>query len=224
MGYPVEMIGKDTDLYAYVGVNAIEEAYAEVFNNFLIKADFDAKTMPLNIRTDDIGFFINGFKDAKIKEGYFAKEYWSTLYELLETKDDEVKACGICDTIKVVDKQNLGQLYYGKAAASFVEKGLTVAIHGNQATAKSFLYHVVKNAPKLVILADMVVENCLEMTKLVPENIPSDIQRVEVNNLEADVIYDSQTQTIKIGNITLEYKDILEKIAEIKTKEWTNNG
>jgi hypothetical protein len=70
----------------------------------------------------------------------------------------------------------------------------------------------------------MVVENCLEMTSFIPQNIPSDIQRVEVSQLEADVIYDSQTQTIKIGDKILEYKDILEKIAEIKTKEWTNNG
>jgi shikimate 5-dehydrogenase len=224
MGYPVEMIGKETDLYAYVGANAIEETYAEVFNAYLIKANFDAKTMPLNIRTDDIGFFINGFKDSKIKEAYFAKEYWQTLYELLETTDEEVKACGMCDTIKVLEKQNIGELYYGKATASFVKEGLRVAIHGNSPMAKSFLYHVVKNSPKLVILADMVVENCLEMTSFIPQNIPSDIQRVEVSQLEADVIYDSQTQTIKIGDKILEYKDILEKIAEIKTKEWTNNG
>jgi shikimate 5-dehydrogenase len=224
MGYPVEIIGKDTALYAIVGVNAIEEANADVFNNYLIEKDFDAKVMPLNIRQDDIGFFINGFKDSKIKEGYFAHEYWQTLYELLEDVSDEVKVCGMCDTIKVIDKQNIGEVYYGKACASFIEEDMTIAIYGNSQTAKSFLYNATKRSPKLIILADMVVENCLEISQLIPDSIPSDIQRVEVDHIEADVIYDSENQTLKIGKNVLNYQDILEKIAQIKTKEWTKNG
>lgn len=224
MGYPVEMIGKDTILYAHVGANAIEEDYAEIFNEYLKTADFDAKVMPLNIRTDDIGFFIYGFKDSKIKEAYFSREYWQRLYELLEITNDEVKACNMCDTIKVRDKQNIGEVYYGKACASFIEEGLTVAVYGNIPTAKSFLYNIVKKSPKLVILADMIVENCLTMSELIPENIPSDIQRAEVDALEADVLYDSTNDTIKIGNTVLHYQDILERMAQIKTKEWIENG
>ncbi len=224
MGYPVEMIGKDTTLYAMVGINAIEEANAEVFNRYLIEKDFDAKVMPLNIRQDDIGFFINGFKDSKIKEAYFAKEYWQTLYELLENINEEVKICSMCDTIKVVNKQNIGEVYYGKACASIIEEDMTIAIYGNSPTAKSFLYNIVQKSPKLVILADMIVENCLEMSSLIPDTIKSDIQRVEADALVADVIYDSTNQTINIGNNVLNYNDILEKIAQIKTKEWTENG
>ncbi len=224
MGYPVEMIGKDTTLYAMVGINAIEEANAEVFNRYLIEKDFDAKVMPLNIRQDDIGFFINGFKDSKIKEAYFAKEYWQTLYELLEDMSEEAKVCGMCDTIKVVEKKNIGEVYYGKACASLIEENMTISIYGNLPTAKSFLYNIIQKSPKLVVLADMMVENCLEMSSLIPDAIKSDIQRVEAAALDADVIYDSTNQTIKIGDNVLNYQDILEKIAQIKTKEWTENG
>ncbi len=224
MGYPVEIIGKDTDLYAYVGINAIEDTHAETFNKYLMEKDFDAKMMPLNIRQDDIGFFIHGFKDSKIKEGYFSKEYWHTLYELLEDMSDEVKICGMSDTIKVIEKRNIGDLYYGKACAACIEDNKVIAIYGNSPTAKSFLYNLEQKSPKLVILADMIVENCLEMNKIVSDNIATDIQRVEVDKLEADIIYDSIKETIKIGNKTLNYEDILEKIAQIKTKEWTENG
>jgi len=223
MGYPVEMIGKDTALYSLIGVNAIEEANAELFNKHLIEKDFDAKMMPLNIRQDDIGFFINGFKDSKIKEAYFSKEYWQTLYELLEEVNDEVKVCGMCDTIKVIDKQNIGEVYYGKACASLIEENMRVAIYGNSPTAKSFLYNVVKKSPKLIILADMIVENCLEMSTIIPDAISSDIQRAEANSVDADIVYDSTTQTLKIGDNVLNYQDILEKIAQIKTKEWIEN-
>jgi shikimate 5-dehydrogenase len=224
MGYPVEMIGKDTALYSLIGVNAIEDANAEVFNKYLIEKDFDAKMMPLNIRQDDIGFFINGFKDSKIKEAYFSSEYWQILYELLEYINDEVKVCGMCDTIKVIDKQNIGEVYYGKACASLIEENMTVVVYGNSPTAKSVLYNIVKKSPKLVILADMIVENCLEMSTIIPDATPSDIQRTEVDKLDADVIYDGINQTIKIGDNVLNYQDILEKIAQIKTKEWTENG
>lgn len=224
MGYPVEIIGKDTALYSMIGVNAIEDAYSEIFNKYLIEKDFNAKVMPLNIREDDIGFFIHGFKDSQIKEAYFSKEYWETLHNLLEDMSDEVKVCGICDTIKVLDKKNIGELYYGKACVSLIGKNMTIAVYGNSSTAKSFLYHITEKSPKLVILADMIVENCLEMSTIIHDDVPSDIQRVEVNKIEADVIYNSINQTLKIGDNIINYQDILEEIAQIKTKEWIENG
>jgi shikimate 5-dehydrogenase len=224
MGYPLEMINKDTILHAYVGVNAIEEEKSNIFNNYLMKANFNAKVMPLNIREDDIGFFINGFKDSKIKSGYFAKEYWQTLHNLLETQSDESKICGICDTIEVKDGQNLGSVIYGESCVSMIGENKTIAIYGNSATSKSILYHLVEKSPKEIILADLVVENCLEMDALVPRKIKSDIQRTTVDELKADVIIDSTNETIKIDDITFNYEDILGKIAEIKTKEWIENG
>jgi len=224
MGYPIEMIGKDTTLYAYVGTSAIEQEHAEVFNSYLKTADFDAKVMPLNIREDDIGFFIHGFKDSKIKAAYFSKEYWTTLFNLLDNVDQEVKICGICDYIEVENRQNYGKLIYGKATASLVDENLTVVVYGNSPTAKSFLYNVVNRAPKLIILADMIVENTLQMQKLIPNNIKSDIQRVEPQNIEADVVYDSTNETLVIGDEVLNYQDILKKIAQIKTEEWIKNG
>jgi shikimate 5-dehydrogenase len=224
MGYPIEMIGKDTTLYAYIGTNAIEQEHAEIFNNYLKAADYNAKVMPLNIREDDIGFFIHGFKDSKIKAGYFSKEYWQTLFTLLENVNEEVKICGICDYISVKDKQNKGELLYGKAASSLVGENLTVAIYGNTPTAKSFLYNVANRSTNLIILADMIVENTLDMQKFIPDDIKSDIQRIEAKDIKADVIYDSTNERLIVGNNVYTYNDILEKIAEIKTKEWIKNG
>ncbi len=224
MGYPIGMINKDTLLHSYIGVNAIENDQSEKFNNYLKQANFNAKVMPLNIREDDVGFFIHGFKDSQVKSAYFSKEYWTKLHHLLEEKTEEAQICGMCDTMEVVNKQNIGSISYGKACASMIEENKTIVIHGNSPTSKSILYHIVKKSPKMIILADMVVENCLELMRLIPDNIQSDIQRVSIDELKADMIVDSTTNTVKIDNKILELNDIIEKIAEIKTKEWIKNG
>ena len=101
MGYPIEMIDKETSLYSLIGENAIESKKDTLFNDCFKASDVNAKMMPLNIRMDDIGFFIFGFKDSQIKAGYFQKEYWSRLHELLEDMSEEAKLCGIVDTIDV---------------------------------------------------------------------------------------------------------------------------
>jgi shikimate 5-dehydrogenase len=224
MGYPVEKIDKDTVLHGYVGVNAMEDEKFVLFNNYLKELDYNIMMMPLNIREDDIGFFLNGFKDSKIKSAYFAKEYWQKLYELLEFCNDEVKICGMCDTVDVKEGKNMGSIMYGKACAALIGENKTIAIYGNSAISKTILFNIAQTSQKEIILADMVVENTLEMDNLIPKSIPSDIQRVEVDKLIADVVVDSTNDTLKIDDKVYEYEDILDKIAEIKTKEWGNNG
>lgn len=224
MGYPIGMINKDTLLHSYIGVNAIEEDQSEKFNGYFKEANFNAKVMPLNIREDDIGFFIHGFKDSQVKSAYFSKEYWSKLHHLLEEKTKESQICGMCDTMEVVNKQNIGSISYGKACVSMIQEDQTIAIYGNSPTSKSILYNIVRKSPKMIILADMVVENCLEMMKLIPDNIQNDIQRVTVDELKADMIVDSTTSTVKINHKILKLDDIIEKIAQIKTKKWIENG
>lgn len=229
MGYPVEMIDKQTALYAYIGTSAIESAYAEIFNTILKEADFNAKMMPLNIREDDIGFFIYGFKDSQIKEGYFSREYWVTLHTLLDNMSEEAQLCGICDVISVENKQNIGKLYYGKALCELLHSKMdltnaTVAVYGNSAISKSALYNLKFFTPKEIILADMVVENCLQMQSILPNDQAFDIERKLPNELSADIIIDGENELFLVGDETFRYDDVLQTIAKIKTKEWMNHG
>nr|MCH9812768.1 hypothetical protein [Campylobacterota bacterium] len=224
---PIEMIDKETALYALVGVNAIEEENSNLFNQYLQNANFNAKMMPLNIREDDIGFFIYGFKDSQIKEGYFNTEYWQTLYHLLDDMSDEANLCGLCDTIKVIEKQNFGDLYYGRATVAILNeitniKSCKVTIYGNHELTKSILYNLIKMKPKQIVLAEMIIENTLELHAMIPQDIESDIERIEIKDITTDILINSENQEIYIGTKMINNQDILEKIAEIKTKEWMN--
>jgi shikimate 5-dehydrogenase len=241
MGYPIEMIDKETKLFALVGENAIESKRENLFNDYFKKEDINAKMMPLNIRMDDIGFFIYGFKDSQIKAGYFQEEYWQKLYELLDEMSQEAKVCGIVDTIEVVDKQNIASLSQGKAATSLLQpNNKRIAICGNTPTIKSILIHLSQEKPKEIVLYDTVIENCLELISLIPKEIKYDVQRIQENIelKEYDIVIDGLVddsityhdsiptllQLTYHDNGYLNYIDIEKEIAKIKTKEWINNG
>jgi len=242
MGYPIEMINKDTSLYALIGQNAIESKQEAIFNDFFKLLDVNAKMMPLNIRADDIGFFIHGLRESQIKAAYFQKEYWTTLFELLEDMSEEAKICGICDMITVKNKTNKAGLIQGEAAVALLNaKDKVIAIYGNTPSVKSILYHLVKQNPKEIILYDDVVENCIELMKLIPNNIKVDIERVHDKNIfikNADIFIDAlvnknfqfNTTVQTILELTyqksehLNFNDIEIEIANILTKEWTQHG
>jgi shikimate 5-dehydrogenase len=241
MGYPIEMIDKETTLFSLIGENAIESKKDKLFNDFFKADDVNAKMMPLNIRMDDIGFFIYGFKDSQIKGGYFQQEYWSRLYDLLDEMSEEAKLCGIIDTIDVRDKTNIAYLSQGKAAVSLLKpKDKKVAICGNSASIKSILYHLVKASPGEIIFYDEVVENCMELMAMVPKEIKVDVERIKepIMIKEADIMIDTclndtVTYHDNIPTILqlhynkskyLTFNDIEKEIAKIKTKEWMNNG
>ncbi len=250
MGYPIEMIGKETVLFSLIGENAIESKKEELFNNYFKASDVDAKMMPLNIRMDDIGFFIYGFKDSQIKAGYFQQEYWTRLYDILDDMSEEAEICGIIDTIDVKNGQNIPYLSQGRAAISLLKpKGKKVGIYGNTLSIKSILYHLVQAQPKEIILYDEIVENCAKLMSLIPEGISVDIQRIQEDTIMiegCDIFINSQkentftyhdsvntvlelTYTPRAGLRTqdsqyLNFNDIEKEIAKIKTNEWMKNG
>lgn len=242
MGYPIEMIDKETILFSLIGENAIESEKDKVFNDILKEHDINAKMMPLNIRMDDIGFFIYGLKDSQIKAAYFQEEYWRRLHELLEDMSEEAQLCGIVDTIDIVNKKNVAYLSQGRAAVSLLKPtDKRVALYGNTPNIKSILYHLVQAKPKEIILYDEIVENCAELMQLIPSHIPVDIIRVQNDSIMINAcdicinafIDDKCTYHDSIETILeldyhdsdyLTYHDIEKEIANIKTKEWTNNG
>jgi len=238
MGYPIEMIDKETALYSLIGESAIESKKDALFNDYFKASDVNAKMMPLNIRMDDIGFFIFGFKDSQIKAGYFQQEYWARLYDILDDMNEEAKVCGIVDTIDVIAGKNIAYLSQGRAAESLLNtKGKKVGIYGNTASVKSILHHL---KAKEIVLYDEIVENCAELMQYIPDGISVDIERVQdgaimiedcdifIDSLQdKDFTYHDSVQVLELtyhDNKHLNFNDIEKEIAKIKTKEWTENG
>ncbi len=240
MGYPIEMIDKETLLFALVGENAIESKRDSLFNDCFKADDTNAKMMPLNIRMDDIGFFIYGFKDSKIKAGYFQEEYWEKLYELLDQMSPEAKLCGIVDTIDVKKGQNIAYLSQGKAAISLLKpKDHIVGIYGQTPSIKSILFHLVQEAPKEIILYAQTVEDTLVLMEMIPSSIKVDVIRITEPimiekctimidaQLDQKLHYHDSIKVLELGYHDSPYLTLLDvekEIAKIKTKEWIENG
>lgn len=239
MGYPIEKIGTDTKLFSMIGSGAIELKHDTLFNQVFQEKDLDCKMMPLNIRQDDLGFFLHGLKDSKIAGVFFESEYWEIVYDLLQEGDEEVRFSGICDTIDIVDNQYRVHLTQGKALLNILKEKIgtvenkCVAIAGSSPTAKSFLYRLIKEKPKKIILADETVENLLDMSSMIDENIVSDIVRLQQNSFDeaSDILINftgtaiDAAQSDDVFNVSLNgeiYKEILSNIAKIKVNEWSN--
>ena len=196
MGYLKEKtMDKDTILYSLIGASALENGHGAKFNDCFSEMDINHKVIPLNIREDDIGFFLNGFKDSQIKAAYFEKEYWNVLPELLDDVSDEVKTCGIADVVTIIDGKNVAELVYGKAVTSIIKnkfdlKTVSISLCKHIPTTLSIIYHLEK----------------LECPNL------------SLTKCDATILLDDE---ITIDGVKLEYDEILEEIAKIKTKQWS---
>ncbi len=233
LGYPVDQIGINTKLYSLIGTNAIEHKHDKLFNDKFQTLDADCKMMPLNIREDDLGFFLHGLKNSKINGAFFEKEYWTTVYNLLQKGDEEVVFCGICDTIDIVDNQYNVHLTQGKAILKYILSltqvdDKSICIVGATPCAKSFLFNLIKRTPKKIVLADEIIENFISSISIIPKSIEKDIERINNNVLDvnADIIINFTEHTIKTDNSIINIQDnwlkILDNIAIIKSKEWSN--
>ncbi len=235
MGYPVDMIGKDTKLFSTIGINAIENKLDRYFNRYFKEMDVDCKMMPLNIREDDIGFFLNGLKDSKIKGVFFEQEYWSVVFNLLKPDDKECQFAGICDTIEIEDNSYKPSLTHGKALIELITQNHSlqnakIAIIGNTPSAKSFLFHLVSHNPSHITFASEYIEEMIELMDFT-EKIAHDIVRITKNELkdEIDVCINFSDSSVKNKasynfHMKNNFLSLMESIAQIKTKDWSNNG
>ena len=229
MGYPVEMIGAKTALFSLIGTDAIEHKYDQRFNAYFKEMDVDCKMMPLNIREDDIGFFLNGLKDSQIKAVYFEKEYWEKIYTLLPTSNEEINFCKICDTIDIKEGAYDMRLSIGEAIVSSLENitESTIMIVGSSPEAKSALFHLIQQNPQKIILAHAVIEELLEMMAQIPEHISHDIIRIE-KSLPKDIsditLNFSETPYPCTLDINRDFDKIVTEIAKINTKKWSLHG
>ena len=229
MGYPVEMIGPNTALFSLIGTDAIENKRDQFFNHYFKKLDADCKMMPLNIRKDDIGFFLNGLKNSQIKAVYFEKEYWEQVHALLSCDNEEINFSGICDTIDIENGSYIMRLSLGKAIVSLLGdvRNKTIMLLGSSAEAKSTLYHLIKQKPAKIILAHEVVEELLEMISIIPATIAYDVIRLkEDSTLQGcDKIANFSNQKVTCDiDFNQDFDEILTKIAEINTKKWSQHG
>ncbi len=233
MGYPVEMIGKDTRLYGIIGSSAIEHKLEHYFNRYFQEMDVDCKAMPLNIREDDLGFFLNGLKDSKIAGVYIEEEYQQLVYNLLKPEQEETLFAQACDTIDIENNRYRASMSIGKALDSLSAGAERIIIVGNTPHAKSYLFHLTQNNPTLkeIHFASPYIEEMIELIEFLPDTISHDIHRVVDGSLtvNADMMVNFtpdpvKTQTPKAIDIKADFEKIIDKIAEIKTKEWADNG
>ena len=229
MGYPVEMIGANTALFSLIGTDAIEHKQAELFNDSFKKMDVDCKMMPLNIREDDIGFFLNGLKESQIKAVYFEKEYWERIVALLPCENEEIKFCGICDTIDIHDGAYDMRLSIGEAIVSSLGHidDSTIMIVGSSPEAKSTLFHLIKQKVTKIILAHEVIEELLDMLAIIPNEIEHDVIRIEEDmpeNSSDKIVNFSKKKVACDIDINQDFDKILTKIAAINTKKWSQYG
>ena len=199
MGYLKDKtMDKDTKLYSLIGVNALEEGFGKDFNDCFEELDINSKVIPLNIREDDMGFFLNGFKDSQIKAAYFAKEYWLTIPTLLDELSDEVKASQMADVVTVVDGKNIADVVYGRAVVELFKSKVdlsqsTISFSNHYPTSLNIIFNLEKEVTKELSLVKK----------------------------EANIVID---EVITINGDELKYEDIIKQIAKIKTKEWKNDG
>jgi len=197
MGYLNDkMMDRQTTLYSLIGTDVLSAGLEMEFNEKFKEIDINSKILPLNIREDDIGFFLNGFKDSQMKAAYFTKEYWTVLPELLVDMSDEVKACGIADIVSVKNAHNIAEVVYGKAVTSLIKKMLDL-----ENSTISFSNHL---PTSLSILYNLEREKTGQMSLL---------------HKESDIMIG---EDIVIKGRKIEYEQILKEIADIKTKEWAN--
>lgn len=199
MGYlKNKTMDKDTKLYSLIGVTALEEGFGKDFNDCFEELDINSKLIPLNIREDDIGFFLNGFKDSQIKAAYFTKEYWISIATLIDDVSEEVKASQMADIVTVVDGKNIADVVYGKAVVELLKSKVdlsqsTISFANHYPTSLSILFNLEKEVTKELSLVKK----------------------------EANIVID---EVITVNGDELKYEEIIKQIAKIKTKEWKNDG
>ncbi len=233
MGYPIDQIGVNTRLFSIIGANALEKKQDVFFNNAFQQLDVDCKMMPLNIREDDLGFFLHGLKDSKIQGAFLDSEYWKPVYDLLHEGNNEVQQCAICDTITIADSGYKVEIVQGRATLDCVNElcdvsGKNILIVGDTPSSKSFLWHLVKANPAKILLAAYEIETLRDFVSLIPEQITYDVIRIQNNKIEekTDITVDFTNTNITVEtqyrlDFTQDFNKILEKIAKIKTKEWS---
>ncbi len=251
MGYPVEKIDRETTLYVYIGPNVIEENRQESFNRHFKDADINATLMPLNIREDDLGFFIHNFKNSKIRGAVFAQEFWPLVATLLQSTGTVTSEETLIDSLIIDEGSYLADFVFPEAVFQCIInkrniEGAQVAIIGASDMTEKLVGALVTHQPAIIRLYDETVENLMACEQQ-SHDIPTDINRIQGEDVDVngcDIVIDTSgryhilsdemaccvTLTAQKHNInrnntyTLTYDDIFDTIAEIKTREWIDNG
>lgn len=89
-------ITNQTKLFGLIAEEAMKNRLFAVLNK-LIKPE--AMMIPMNIRPDDFYFTVANMKKSHVNGAYIAKEYQKDVLDLLDEKDELVKAYGRCDFV-----------------------------------------------------------------------------------------------------------------------------
>ncbi len=251
MGYPVDnKINKETQLYVYIGPNAIEEKREALFNRYFEQQNINAKLMPLNIREDDLGFFIHNFKNSKIQAAYFAQEYWEKVALLLQSIDVVASDVSLVDTLHINQNKYTADFLFPIAVKESILQQTTlqnrsIAVIGATPLALSVIKILKNETPGLFALYDDTIENLLPLEDAA-KPVPCDINRLDTNAISQsyDILINCTTKPIQIpiqknncyvsiingynhaphNSCFIDYNTIFDTITQIITKEWITNG
>jgi shikimate 5-dehydrogenase len=235
MGYRVA-IEKDTVLFSLIGTSAIESKSDTLFNREFKEMDINARMMGLNIREDDFGFFINGFKDSQIKGAYFKEEFWEIIPSMInESSLSEIsKMFNLVDTLDIVGGEYQADFILPKAILQLIDtKNKTLAFYGSSNIIKSILSSLNDSLPSEIILIEDTIENLPPLMEYIPQNIRVDMESANnLSNIKADILIgklDGKEINSSNSVLDLSYQkranylnltDVESEIAKIKTKEW----
>ncbi len=254
MGYPIEKIDKETQLFVYVGPNAIEEGRDELFNRHFKEENLNKKMMGINIKEEDLPFFIQNFKHSKIQGAYFAQPFWELLPGLLDDMSVEARSCGAIDSIMIEEGEYVADLTFGRVAAKLIAsrapiEGKRVAIVGATPLSKTLLWHLRNENPDTIVLMDPIVEKVAELDRIVEKRVPTDIGRIrnkEAILSDVDIVIDAlcaykpqywedvhlvvtlrdhPCDLYRKGDVEwIRFDEIFAEIARTKTKKWRKHA
>lgn len=175
-------ITAQTSLYGFIAEHAQSDRYSVTLNRLFKSQGDDAMMLPMNIRTDDLYFTVSNLRKAQLKGVALGPEYRHEVLEVLDERDAEVNACGLCDIVHVKQGRLVGEIAIGSAVNKLLkEAGVrSLAILGSGGLAKSILMHISESDVEDVTLFNDHVESCLALTQSLQGqvDIRFDIERV----------------------------------------------
>jgi len=180
-----EMIDKNSALFGLFDDKAMESKRVAEFQELFREQKLNAFYIPMNIRSDDLYFTLNGLKDSQIAGVNIGLDYKKEAVEQLDYLSDEVKIAGFVDSIKIEHKRLYGFITVGKAITNFIENGSRIGIFGSGALAKSIVYNLDKR------------DDLKEVT-IIQDRVESALKVVEIaKNIDLDIVFSNSERAVK---------------------------
>ncbi len=111
----------ETKLFGFIAQEAHSNRFSASVNKLFKANGVNAMVIPMNIRPDDLAFTISQMRSSKLNGAVISTEYQEEVFDLLDSRSSDVEASGICDLIRIENKELLGELIMPAALEKFAE-------------------------------------------------------------------------------------------------------